>query len=66
MHHLQACPSTMQMLFCQRKDNVPIRLFPDNNLGQKDGIMLPQLCVESPDKLSSIDAFLGFSKQSPT
>ena len=41
MCHLQAYPSKMQILFSQRKDNIPKRCFPDNNLGQEGGSTLP-------------------------
>ena len=49
IHHLQAHPSRWQMLFSQRKDNVPkhLRCFLDNNLGQESGIaLLSSLCWE--------------------
>ena len=39
-HHLLAYPSRMQVLFSQRKDNVPKRCFP-HNLGQESGTALP-------------------------
>ena len=41
MCHLQAYTSRMQMLFSWRKDNVPKRCLPDNNIGQEGGIALP-------------------------
>ena len=67
MCHLQAYPSRMQTLFSWRKDNVPKRCFPDNNLGQEASITLsPQLCAKKPDQFSSMEAFLGLSKQTPT
>ena len=46
--HLQAYPSRSQMLFSQRKDNVPKRCFHDNNLGQESSIaLLSALCWET-------------------
>ena len=46
--HLQFYPFKMQKLSSQRKDNVPIRCFPDNTLGQQSGIALPSaLCWET-------------------
>ena len=48
MLHLQAYPSRTHMLFSQRKDNVPKRCFPDNNLGQESSTALPSaLCQET-------------------
>ena len=62
MHHLQAYPSSTQMLFSLRKDNVPKRCFPDNNLGQEGSIALPSaLCQEArPTVLNGI--FSRFKK----
>ena len=54
------------MPFSQRKDNVPKRCFPDNNLGQKCGIAPLSALCQKPDQLSSTEAFLDLSKQNPT
>ena len=42
------------------------RCFPDNNLGQMVVLHSPQLCTKKTDQLSSMEAFLGLSKQNPT
>ena len=48
MYYLQAYPLRMQMLFSWRKDSVPKRCFPDNNLGQEGSIALSSdLCWET-------------------
>ena len=62
---LQAYPSRMLTLFSLRTDNVPKRCFHDNNIGQGSGIALLSMLCQEQDQLSSVEAFLGLSKQNP-
>ena len=65
-HRLQAYPSRMQMLFSQRKDKVPKRCLPDNNLEQEGLIaLLLALCQEIRPAVLN-ESSLDKSKQNST
>ena len=64
--HLQVYPSRRQMLFSLRINNVPKDVFLTTTLGRRAVLHSSQLYAEKPDQLSSMEAFLGLSKQNPT